>query len=64
MPFKSQAQRGYLFAKKPEVAKKFAADSHLDVPKRPGGMHPPGKRGKRRKSADVFSSMLSGDASS
>lgn len=27
MPFKSQAQRGYLYAKKPEVAKKFAQHS-------------------------------------
>ncbi len=24
MPFKSKAQQGYLFAKKPEVAKEFA----------------------------------------
>lgn len=27
MPFKSDKQRRYLFAKKPAVAKKFAADS-------------------------------------
>jgi hypothetical protein len=27
MPFKSEKQRKYLFAKKPEVAKKFAAHS-------------------------------------
>lgn len=25
MPFKSEAQRGYLFAKHPEIAKEFAA---------------------------------------
>jgi hypothetical protein len=25
MPFESKAQRGFLFAKKPEVAKEFAA---------------------------------------
>jgi len=27
MPFKSEKQRKYLFAKKPEVAKRFAAES-------------------------------------
>jgi hypothetical protein len=27
MPFKSEAQRKYLFAKHPEVAKKFAKDT-------------------------------------
>jgi hypothetical protein len=27
MPFKSQKQRRYLYAEKPEVAKKFAKDS-------------------------------------
>ena len=28
MPFKSDAQRKYLFAKKPSVAKEFAAHTH------------------------------------
>lgn len=32
MPFKSPQQRKFLFAKKPEVAKKFAA--HEDGPKK------------------------------
>ena len=27
MPFKSKAQRAYLFANKPDVAEKFAADT-------------------------------------
>lgn len=31
MPFKSKAQRDFLFANKPDVAKKFAADSKKDA---------------------------------
>lgn len=27
MPFKSQAQRGFMFAKHPEIAKRFAAET-------------------------------------
>lgn len=27
MPFKSQAQRGFMFAKHPDVAKRFAAET-------------------------------------
>ena len=42
MPFKSKAQRAYLFAKEPEVAKEFAA-------KTPKGAKLPArvKKGKR-----------------
>lgn len=39
MPFKSTAQRGYLYAKKPAVAKKFAAHT-------PKGKKLPKKKGK------------------
>lgn len=43
MPFKSDKQRAYLFAKKPDVAKKFGADSN--APKKPlAAMF--GKKGK------------------
>lgn len=45
MPFKSTAQRGYLFAKHPDVAKKFAAETPKGAslpehaPKKAGGIH-------------------------
>lgn len=31
MPFRSKAQQGYLFAKHPDVAKRFAADTPSDL---------------------------------
>lgn len=36
MPFKSKAQQGYLFAKKPEVAKKLAKKTrnYKDLPEK------------------------------
>lgn len=37
MPFKSQAQRKFLFARKPAVAKKFS----VDAPKQPAMEQPP-----------------------
>jgi hypothetical protein len=37
MPFKSDKQRKYLYAKKPEVAKKFAKDSKKKTHKMPNG---------------------------
>jgi hypothetical protein len=40
MPFKSEAQRKFLFAKHPEVAREFAA-------KTPKGKKLPKKKGKR-----------------
>lgn len=45
MPFVSKAQRGYLFAKHPEVAKEFAAAT----PK--GAKLPEHVRGSKKKSA-------------
>jgi len=37
MPFKSDKQRKYLFAKKPKVAAKFAKDSKKKTHKMPDG---------------------------
>jgi hypothetical protein len=37
MPFKSDKQRKYLYAKKPEVAKKFAKDFKKKTHKMPNG---------------------------
>jgi|TARA_R110000744_G_scaffold300843_1_gene409961 hypothetical protein len=37
MPFKSDKQRKYLYAEKPEVAKKFAKDSKKKTHKMPNG---------------------------
>lgn len=34
MPFKSKAQQGYLFSKKPDVAKKFAKETPKKAYKR------------------------------
>lgn len=41
VPFKSEKQKGYLFANKPEVAKKFAEEE-----KRMAGKKKPAKREK------------------
>jgi hypothetical protein len=73
MPFKSKHQQGYLFAKKPEVAKKFAAETPkssykslpLQVPKKPGsdeergesGPDPDDKKKGRRNAAGLWNSM-------
>lgn len=50
MPFKSTSQQGYLFAKKPEIAKKFAKETpksaYKDLPahvKAKKGVKRPGK---------------------
>jgi hypothetical protein len=45
MPFKSKAQQGYLYANKPEVAKKFAEDTPATAYKTL-----PYKKKKKRKS--------------
>lgn len=41
MPFKSKAQRGYLYANKPKVAKKFASET-------PKGKKLPKKASKKK----------------
>lgn len=42
MPFKSKAQQGYLFAKKPEVAREFASktpkSAYSNLPEHKGSM--------------------------
>jgi len=47
MPFKSKAQQGYLFAKKPEVAKEFAAktpkSAYKNLPKKVSSKNQKGK---------------------
>ena len=59
MPFRSQAQRGYLFVHEPEVAKKFAAETpkgaklpqHVDEdPYRPANRKYAGQKRKRKTS--------------
>jgi hypothetical protein len=59
MPFKSQAQRRYLFAKHPEVAEEFASHtpkgaSLPDHVKGPGmgGSHPRASKRKKKRSDD------------
>lgn len=41
MPFKSRAQQGYLYAKKPKVAKKMSSETpksaYKSMPKKKGG---------------------------
>lgn len=48
MPFKSQAQRGYLYANEPEVAKKFEAATPKGV-KLPYHVAQSGKKRKKSK---------------
>ena len=45
MPFKSKAQRGYLYAKKPKVAKKWAKETSngKKLPKRVAKKNPSGR---------------------
>lgn len=54
MPFKSQAQRGFMFSQHPEIAKRFAAETPkgAKLPYRVGGGSKP-KRG-------IISSMFGG----
>lgn len=40
MPFKSNAQRGYLYANKPSVAKKFSKDSSSSARTKKGNALP------------------------
>lgn len=51
MPFRSQAQRGYLFVHDPDVAKKFAAATPKGA-KLPYKVSP-----KRKKASDLKASM-------
>lgn len=54
MPFKSEAQRGYLFAKHPEIAKEFAAAT-------PKGKKLPEHVAKRKRAhAAVMSGLMGG----
>jgi hypothetical protein len=45
MPFKSKAQRSYLYAKKPKVAKKWAKETSKGkkLPKRVANKNPSGR---------------------
>ena len=51
MPFKSQAQRGYLYANEPDVAKEFEAHT-------PKGKKLPKKIKKKKKKKNSLSSIF------